>query len=492
MDTKMDTKMDTVKFSMGPHKGRTYAETYRRFPDYIETLKKQSRPRKEMVAYLRYVSDQEMSKQPYQVQQLLGQGSFGRVFKVKETSTGTLMAAKVVIDGFDKEPDITPSEYDILFRICHPNIVSALRMLTCDEIKGVFNYPQWMIKTNLFTSGVLLPLAVSDLKSILKQDPRPGWFKPLDAAWQIACGLEALHAMGYLHLDLKPDNILYMPDKTYKISDFGLAVFIGTSSQVTLVSTKVTLTHRPPEVQNDGVKYTVNYATDVFSLGVVLNDLFMRYGVTWTPKTKDREYMQTNIEHITKGCKEWRDHVNGRLKLIQISNQEDKIKYETRMGTYWGGIGAAGILAFTDLIEKMISVKPEARGTVRYAREILQAHLSPPPKYFVLPTINTTSIVCNNEDNEIKKFIERAGCYMALSPNVALCAYYIFSHSSPIVPTDHASKVLRAKASVAIAGQIYGYTLNQLGWLYFNCEELKTCLRQLEFDPYLKGKFNYI
>jgi serine/threonine-protein kinase len=121
----------------------------------------------------------------------------------------------------------------------------------------------------------IMDLAAGDLqKDIDKGDLTTS--QKIDVLYMVADGLVYLHSLGYLHRDIKPSNILRFKDGVYKVSDFGLVKNLDKSSEsevITRVATAMgTAKYMAPEI---GIAGEYSKRTDVFALGVLLEDLDM-------------------------------------------------------------------------------------------------------------------------------------------------------------------------------------------------------------------------
>lgn len=202
----------------------------------------------------------------YQPIKLLGQGGFGVVELVLETSTGHHFARKTfkpsalgaaltanVRKRFAREAR-TQSGID------HRNIVHVWPV-------GLGDDPPWY----------LMPVADGNLDQDLACDRFLGG-KFLSAIADIASALDELHQSGIYHRDLKPQNILRFnqsdaPGFRYAISDFGLVAM--NESRVSALTTtgmaKGTDYYTAPEITSDLKKATPQ--SDIYSLGCILHDM---------------------------------------------------------------------------------------------------------------------------------------------------------------------------------------------------------------------------
>jgi tetratricopeptide (TPR) repeat protein len=95
----------------------------------------------------------------------------------------------------------------------------------------------------------------------------------LDIAIQMVDGVRAAHEHGVIHRDIKPDNIMITPERRVKITDFGLARWKGASTLTKKGTRLGSVFYMSPE-QADTRR--VDARSDVFSIGVILYELFCR------------------------------------------------------------------------------------------------------------------------------------------------------------------------------------------------------------------------
>lgn len=195
----------------------------------------------------------------FKIERQLGEGGMGRVLLARCQVTGREYALKVL------RPDATIATmrgatlrelYAWNSLAPHPNLIP------CRFFRSIGD--QIVIFTDVAPGGTLrvrlehkLPLA-----------------DVLDVAIQVARGLEAVHACGLVHRDVKPENVLFAEDGTARVSDFGLARPAARSSDG---ADKASISGRTPAYcspeQSDG--RPLDGSTDVFSLGVMLLEMLM-------------------------------------------------------------------------------------------------------------------------------------------------------------------------------------------------------------------------
>lgn len=97
-----------------------------------------------------------------------------------------------------------------------------------------------------------------------------GWWddnSPVDAMMQMVDGVMGIHRRGYVHMDIKPENIFMMSPREVYIGDFGLSRKIGDTVRIKDGNVYGTVGYIAPEL-HDANRFVVDPAMDVYSLGV--------------------------------------------------------------------------------------------------------------------------------------------------------------------------------------------------------------------------------
>ncbi len=196
----------------------------------------------------------------YEILEKIAQGGMGAVYRAKQTSMSRVVAIKVLLPKFLKDPDAVERftrEARAVARLSHPNIVAGI---DAGVSNGIYFYVMEFIDGE------------SMEKIIARRGGLP-WREAAVIIRQIASALDHAHAQGLVHRDIKPSNILLMKDGTAKLADLGLArLAAGEDINVTQSGTVLgTPGYISPE-QARGDK-TLDIRSDLYSLGLTFFDL---------------------------------------------------------------------------------------------------------------------------------------------------------------------------------------------------------------------------
>ena len=187
----------------------------------------------------------------YKVLKPLGEGRFGRVYLVKDLLKCDLYALKEAKDPIYREQLLNEAQNVLL--IDHPHLVKLHHYFLSRDGKKIYLLYE-------YCDGGSLKQLVE--KSGGKLSPE----RALEILKQVAKGLAYLHRYGYIHLDIKPENVLAkQTDKglLWKLGDFGLLKPRGFSG---ILDVKGTVGYIAPEV----FRGEIHRSSDIFSLGCLL------------------------------------------------------------------------------------------------------------------------------------------------------------------------------------------------------------------------------
>lgn len=196
------------------------------------------------------------------MEETLGTGSLGVVYRVRDRDGGTQVALKLLHGVGPERQHRLKHEFRRVADIAHPNLVTVYELEA--EAEQLF-FTMEIVDGEPFVSG----LADADEEQ-LRQATR-----------QLLGGLATLHAEGLVHRDIKPNNVLVEPDGRVVVLDFGLAATLEErrAERGTIVGTAA---YMAPE-QASGQPATG--ASDLYAVGVMLYELLVGRPLSQGPPT---------------------------------------------------------------------------------------------------------------------------------------------------------------------------------------------------------------
>jgi serine/threonine-protein kinase len=194
----------------------------------------------------------------YEIRDMLGRGGMSVVFEAHDRTRGETVALKVLSRELSALPEMErrfASEIPAAARIRQPNVchiygwgeAGGLRYIAMERVVG------------------------HDLGKVLSRDGAFPTDQAFDLAIQIGRAVQALHAAGILHRDVKPKNIMLGNDGQIRIMDFDIAKHCGEGAAVDHEAGFGTPEYASPEQACGGA---VDFRSDVYSVGVVVYELF--------------------------------------------------------------------------------------------------------------------------------------------------------------------------------------------------------------------------
>ena len=193
----------------------------------------------------------------YAIEVLVGSGGMADVYRAKDRLLERTVAVKILHRQYENDTEFIgrfQREAKAAARITHPNIVNVFDV-------GVAEGRHYIVME--YVPG-------RTLKERIKEEGPVPAAQALEIARQIAGALAQAHANNLVHCDIKPHNILVMPDGNVKVADFGIARAV-TESTMTYNDNIMGSVHYFSPEQARGTIITPK--SDVYSLGVVLYEM---------------------------------------------------------------------------------------------------------------------------------------------------------------------------------------------------------------------------
>ncbi|HET9197760.1 MAG TPA: serine/threonine-protein kinase [Solirubrobacterales bacterium] len=189
----------------------------------------------------------------YRIEERIARGGMGVVYRATHLGLDRPVALKVIARELADRPGFRERflrESRLAARLEHP---AAVPVYDSREVEG-----ELIVAMRLVKGG--------DLRRLIDREGPLSPHRAIDLLAQVADALDAAHAAGIVHRDVKPHNILVEGDRAY-LSDFGLAKALDESGSASSASVVGTAQYMSPEQWRGD---SIGPAADVYSLGCVL------------------------------------------------------------------------------------------------------------------------------------------------------------------------------------------------------------------------------
>lgn len=201
----------------------------------------------------------------YLLEQLLGEGGFGAVFKARHLRTEGTVAVKIMTFPDGVEIDMAErfrNEARAVSQLRHPHIAQLYDYDVDDDTHTAFLVMEFLEGEDL----------AAHLSRVKRMEPA----EVVDLAQQLGSALIAVHGAGIVHRDIKPQNIFVLNSRMnarmplfYKLLDFGISKMDMASPLTGSAAILGTPQYMAPEIARSGAA-VADHRADQFSLAVVL------------------------------------------------------------------------------------------------------------------------------------------------------------------------------------------------------------------------------
>jgi hypothetical protein len=196
----------------------------------------------------------------YRIEQMAGRGGMGVVYRAEQLALGRQVALKVISPELAEDPDFRERfkhESRIAASIDHPNIIAVYE---AGEVDGL------LFLSMRYVEG-------TDLRGLIREGGRLSTQRAAGILTQVAAALDAAHARGLVHRDVKPANVLIAAgeaDHAY-LTDFGLTKHLASARGLTNTGQWVGTADyvAPEQIQGE----PIDARTDVYALGCMFFEM---------------------------------------------------------------------------------------------------------------------------------------------------------------------------------------------------------------------------
>ena len=193
----------------------------------------------------------------YEIQEIVGVGGMAVVYKAYDNVENKIVAVKILKEEYTGNSEFLRrfmNESKAIAVLSHPNVVKVSDVSFGDLI-------QYIVME--YIDGITL-------KEYIEQQGPLSWNEAVHFTLQILRGLQHAHDKGVVHRDIKPQNIMVLPDGIIKVADFGIARF-ARSEQETITDKAIGSVHYISPEQAKGEK--TDEKADIYSVGVMLYEM---------------------------------------------------------------------------------------------------------------------------------------------------------------------------------------------------------------------------
>ncbi len=207
---------------------------------------------------------------------LIGSGAQGQVFKVRDNYTNEVLAAKrISLDSWD-EVDRLQNEARALENLNHPSIPKYRGFHVQEDVR--WGTPEYILVTE-YADG-------SSLSQKLEEGKRYTEKELQDIKVQVLDALHEAHSKGIVHRDLKPANIIIDEKGNVKVTDFGIAKFLGEKTRTRTLGAGSAFYMAPEQIKGEKIVSETDYYGLAMTLVALASGQEADYEMEQNPKAQ--------------------------------------------------------------------------------------------------------------------------------------------------------------------------------------------------------------
>ena len=322
----------------------------------------------------------------YELEDVLGEGAFGRVYRGLDRRLARAVAVKVIKPWWAEDDawvERFQREARMLARVNDPGVVQIFDIGHAEE--GPYYVAELVDGESLADRLRRGPLPVEEARVI---------------AEQLCRALASAHSEGIVHCDVKPANVLLGSSGGVKVGDFGVARLAVTTTQAPAATLAGTPRYMAPE-QARGLPTTP--ATDVYSAGVVLYEM-----ITGRPPFADGSPVELGLRHFADPPPPLPEEVSLELRrVVERALAKDPGERYPDGGAMAEALHAAQAAAPEQAVARAAAAVPV--GSSRAARSPVQSALTERPLRRVSPRVGAAGSAAAGAATAEPQTIDLAG-----------------------------------------------------------------------------------
>ncbi|MGE5339853.1 MAG: serine/threonine-protein kinase [Candidatus Omnitrophota bacterium] len=243
----------------------------------------------------------------YRMVKKLGQGGMADVYLGVQEKLARPVAIKVMDPLLLRDENFSKrfvKEAQTAAQLTHPNIITIHDVGEIESPKGHFHY-------------IVMEYLEESLTERIRKQERIPLTESLEIIKKIAGALDYAHQKGFIHRDIKPDNIMFRTDGSVVLVDFGIARAVNSATQLTQTGASIGTPYYMSPEQCRGEK--IDGRSDIYSLGAQLYEM-----LTGEVPYKAENTAGIMIKQIQDPLPKLPDHLSAYQPLIDAMMAKDK------------------------------------------------------------------------------------------------------------------------------------------------------------------------